>query len=579
MALNLGELKQWPPEIADLAQAAREAADNHTVSAEFYRSLIAVSTWEGQGAEAAKSAMTATAADHDTVAEDLGAAAGRMENVHRDAESLAETIKRILDDAAAQPAVGIDESTNQVIPPDTSHMTEEYAAQVAAKVTDLRGRIAEALADGERIDTELAGAITTASGERVVKTAGSLEELLLPATGERRDGSKPDEQSSTPKNLDEALDRIAEPGQPAQPVPLDPVKVEEFKALARETMLRDGVPPEQIEQRLDAMVAAAQKPLPVGKTPEAKPMPKPSFEDGFADGWFGTEESIKNLIGANGWDDLKESWTDLAKGTWQRVTHPIDSVKEDLEHLTKYPGHYLGEVAGSTALTAPGAVFGGGEAALAARAAIPDDVIDMPSHTHGIEHPTPLADLPSHHDAPIATSHPPLPLGDSGYSPDAPLVASNLNEAFINGSPTADLARELAAISTHHMPSPSPEIGAANRVVLGQWDGQDGGYIGEARNNGGIYFDTGDATWDAMSNGLTKQQTTDLGWQVNAEFLRTQLENGIPRIEYILGSRYSSLEDVVLERQGSFSAMEIEFLIENAAKYGYTRVGNSWIKD
>lgn len=129
------------------------------------------------------------------------------------------------------------------------------------------------------------------------------------------------------------------------------------------------------------------------------------------------------------------------------------------------------------------------------------------------------------------------------------------------------------------MPSPSLEIGAANRVVLGQWDGQDGGYIGEARNNGGIYFDTGDATWDAMSNGLTKQQTTDLGWQVNAEFLRTQLENGIPRIEYILGSRYSSLEDVVLERQGSFSAMEIEFLIENAAKYGYTRVGNSWIKD
>ncbi|UUO01337.1 hypothetical protein M4D79_22870 [Mycolicibacterium novocastrense] len=139
MALSLGELKQWPPEIADLAQAAREAADNHTGSAEFYRSLITVSTWEGQGAEAAKSAMTATAADHEAVADNLGAAAQRMENVHRDAEALAETIKGILDDAAAQPAVGIDESTNQVIPPDTSHMTDEYAAQVAAKVTDLRG--------------------------------------------------------------------------------------------------------------------------------------------------------------------------------------------------------------------------------------------------------------------------------------------------------------------------------------------------------------------------------------------------------------------------------------------------------
>ncbi|OBB35848.1 TNT domain-containing protein [Mycobacterium sp. 852002-51961_SCH5331710] len=416
MTLNLGELKEWPPEIADLAKAAQQAADNHTGSAEFYRSLITVSTWEGQGAQAAKSAMAATAADHEAVADHLGVAVSRMQRVQHDAEALAETIKRILDDAAAQPAVGIDESTNQVIPPDTSHMTEEYAAQVAAKVADLRGRIADALADGERIDTELAGAITTASGERVVKTAGSLEEMLLPSAGEPQDGTKPEDASPTPRNLDEALDRIAEPGQPAAPVPLDPVKVEEFKALARETMLRDGVPPEQIEQRLDAMVAAAQKPLPVGKTPEAKPMPKPSFEDGFADGWFGTEESIKDLIGANGWDDLKESWTDLAKGTWQRVTHPIDSMKEDLEHLTKYPGHYLGEVAGSTALTAPGAVFGGGEAALAARAAIPDDVIDMPSHTHGVEHPTPLAEVPSHPGthAPINSPPPPLP-------PDSPL--------------------------------------------------------------------------------------------------------------------------------------------------------------
>lgn len=573
MTLNLGELKEWPPEIADLAQAAQEAADNHTGPAEFYRSLITVSTWEGQGAQAAKSAMTATAADHEAVADHLGVAARRMQRVHHDAESLAETIKRILDDAAAQPAVGIDESTNQVIPPDTSHMTDEYAAQVAAKVTDLRGRIADALADGARIDTELAGAITTASGERVVKTAGSLEEMLLPSTGEPQDETKPDDAAPTPRNLDEALDRIAEPGQPAAPVPLDPVKVEEFKALARETMLRDGVPPEQIQQRLDAMVAAAQKPVPAYKPSgrDATPPPKPSFEDGFADGWFGTEESIKDLIGANGWDDLKESWTDLAKGTWQRVTHPIDTVKEDLEHLTKYPEHYLGEVAGSTALTAPSALFGG-EAALGARAAIPDDVIDMPSHTYGVEHSTPLADLPSHHDAPVATSHPPLPLGDSGYSPDAPLVASNLNEAFVNGGPTTDLAREVAHLSTH-------QFGDASRVVLGKWDGLDGGYIGEARSNGGIYYDTGPDTWKAMGVGLSKPDANAVGWLVNEQFLQTQMERGIPRIDYIVeGTRFSSVEDVVRTEPNSFSAMEIRYLMQNAASYGYERVGNSWVK-
>ncbi|UUO01338.1 TNT domain-containing protein [Mycolicibacterium novocastrense] len=206
---------------------------------------------------------------------------------------------------------------------------------------------------------------------------------------------------------------------------MDPAAVEQFKDLARETMLHSGVPPEQIEQRLDAMVAAAHKPLAPVKTPERDAMPKPSFEDGFADGWFGTEESIKNLIGANGLEDLKESWTDLAKGTWERVTNPIDSMKEDIEHLTNYPGHYLGEVAGSTALTAPSAMFGG-EAALAARAAIPDDVIDMPSHTGTVEHPTPLADLPSHTSthAPIFESPPPplspeSPIFD-GYDPIPP---------------------------------------------------------------------------------------------------------------------------------------------------------------
>lgn len=52
-----------------------------------------------------------------------------MELVHRDAGYLAETIKCLLDETA-----------NQVLPPDTGHMTEEYAARVAAKVADLQGR-------------------------------------------------------------------------------------------------------------------------------------------------------------------------------------------------------------------------------------------------------------------------------------------------------------------------------------------------------------------------------------------------------------------------------------------------------
>ncbi|SKU43268.1 Uncharacterised protein [Mycobacteroides abscessus subsp. abscessus] len=56
--------------------------------------------------------------------------------------------------------------------------------------------------------------------------------------------------------------------------------------------------------------------------------------------------------------------------------------------------------------------------------------------------------------------------------------------------------------------------------MLGKWDGQDGGYIGEARNNGGIYFDTGDETWNAVGRGLDDAGSRSLGWQVNEQFLR-----------------------------------------------------------
>jgi len=117
-----------------------------------------------------------------------------------------------------------------------------------------------------------------------------------------------------------------------------------------------------------------------------------------------------------------------------------------------------------------------------------------------------------------------------------------------------------------------------DRVVLGKFDGHESGYIGDARGHGGIYFDTGDATWDAMTSGLSNSEQHSLAWQVNEQFLRTQMEHGVPRIEYELG-QYSSLEEVLLKRQGSFSAKEIEYLTENAAAYGYRRVGNSWVKD
>src|SRR5258708_20995806 len=44
-------------------------------------------------------------------------------------------------------------------------------------------------------------------------------------------------------------------------------------------------------------------------------------------------------------------------------------------------------------------------------------------------------------------------------------------------------------------------------------------------------------------------------------FLRAQMENHVGRIDYMLNSdKYSSLEDMMLDRSGSYSAMEVEYL-------------------
>ena len=164
MSLPLNELKDWHSEIGDLAKATREAVGNHSKAAEFYRSLTTASRWEGEGGDAAKSAMGATAQNHEATAENLRSAAGGMEDATQDAEDISKKVKAILDYAAEQPAVEINESTNQVIPPDTSHLTEEAAEKVASKVAGLESDIAAVLADADLVDADLAREIATATG-------------------------------------------------------------------------------------------------------------------------------------------------------------------------------------------------------------------------------------------------------------------------------------------------------------------------------------------------------------------------------------------------------------------------------
>ncbi len=491
MSMTLRELREWVPEIADLAGSTRDAAANHTSSADFYRSLASASTWEGDGGNAARAAMVASAADHSDTADNLTTAATGMDNAHQQAEAIATTITGILNDASASPAVLVDETTNQVIPPDVSYLDDETAAQVAAKVADLQARIADVLADGEQVDADLASAIGTATGVPApTQPAQSLEDLLLPGAGNPEQPSARGQSDSAPADLGEALAQLAgqpsdQPITPPAPPPLDPVKVEQFKALARQEMQRAGVPADQIEARLDAMVAAAQRPLPRYVPPKPEAMPPPGFGEGFADRWFATEQGIKELIGQGGpgAPGVLESWRELAVSTHDQLTNPFGAAVDEIQHALNSPSaaYYLGEKAADGAVATPGLIFGG-EGALIARAGaldgpgIPHDLIDGPTSAGALDHPSPLA-------APDTTGLPLDPL---------PAPATTGPE-FNLSNPLDHMTPDLRVLAEQHLTG-------SGQTVLGPYSPANGGpsYIEVAQANGATYFDIGDA-WNAAT--------------------------------------------------------------------------------
>jgi hypothetical protein len=89
--------------------------------------------------------------------------------------------------------------------------------------------------------------------------------------------------------------------------------------------------------------------------------------------------------------------------------------------------------------------------------------------------------------------------------------------------------------------------------------------------------EAGNPTWDAMTYGLSESDKTALTWQVNEQFLRSQMEDHVSRIEYISPDGFNSVDEVARIRPETYSAFEINFLNENAAKFGYRRSGNTWV--
>lgn len=174
----------------------------------------------------------------------------------------------------------------------------------------------------------------------------------------------------------------AGPGRGGVPPPrLNPADVESFKAMARQTMIRDGVPPNQIEARLNDVVSQTQQWIDNGMPnyvpPEPKAPPPPGFSEGFSDRWFATEQGIKNLFGQGGpgAPSVLKSWEQMLKGTAETALNPVGTALIEVKSALDSPSlaYYLGGEASDAATTLPTMLFGG-EGAMV-RAGLPAEVV------------------------------------------------------------------------------------------------------------------------------------------------------------------------------------------------------------
>lgn len=350
----------------------------------------------------------------------------------------------------------------------------------------------------------------------------SPADLLPPAGKPEPVGSG--EQLPPPGSLPDVLSWLRQSAAAgALPPRLSAAEVESFKAMARQTMIGDGVPPEQIEARLNDIVWRTQQWIDKGMpnyVPPAPPRPPaPGFAEGFGDRWFATEQGIKNLFGQGGpgAPGVLQSWEQMLKGTVGVAQNPVGAAVGEIKGALESPSpaYYAGAKASDGAYALPGMLFGGEGAGVVGLGDLDAAAID-----YG---PTHLPHTPIGFDQPLT------------YHSWADQAALDLNSAHVHEEATAGLSRKIAEMSTHYI-GDNPD-----RVVLGKFDGHEDGYIGDARGNGGIYFDTGGPTWDAMIQGLSQREADGLVWQVNEQFLRGQMEHGVPRIDYELFGRFASV--------------------------------------
>ncbi|HEX8597825.1 MAG TPA: WXG100 family type VII secretion target [Chloroflexia bacterium] len=136
----------------------------------------------------------------------------------------------------------------------------------------------------------------------------------------------------------------------------------------------------------------------------------------------------------------------------------------------------------------------------------------------------------------------------------------------------ATLQRYLAQQSTHAVRAADGKVpdlvGLGSSRAIPKRDFP--GYVADIERNGGTYFNTRNDVWNILESHKTGQ-----GWAVNREFLNSQMERGVKRIEL----RGESIQDVLDHRPTSYSRREIDYMRQYGPRYGYREVGDAWVRD
>ncbi|MCX8557213.1 hypothetical protein OS121_19355 [Mycolicibacterium mucogenicum] len=269
------------------------------------------------------------------------------------------------------------------------------------------------------------------------------------------------------------IDRPMTPPKPAAAPRFDPNTPEGRAgiAAARQTLLHDGVPAAEVDQRLAAMTAQAQQPLPPPPMHELGPKPAlPGLgeqlgdkfnnfindaHDQFYNRLDSTVNTAQNLTGTggDGHPGVADSWKELGQATLShQLEDPLhlrdpmgtlgpigalNSTVHDVPEMVEHPGKYFGDRLFDGAAAAPGAILPG-EGALA-RGALESAL------THSVEHGVERGAVAGvAHDPVPAVPHAPMdvphnsdhgPIGHGGdtapptmehHAPDIPRSAADI---------------------------------------------------------------------------------------------------------------------------------------------------------